>query len=231
MDETIILLLVICMCCCCSSFLGGGTYWYKDVVCGNWPSIPFLCSTSEEESGGESTTSKGSSDTGTGGSTGTGEWKDAYATYYWSYPRCCKKSPTYDKSAPKDECEDYSGCKYMGQFAGIDGKLSIDQVKSRNIVAFFDDKNQRSSKNAQKWWDANVKGKKVEIKSPSGKTLIADVLDTCSNNDCKGEGKYGCCSTNALKGGGTLIDLEYNTGKRFWGSEPKNGKIKWRWAS
>ena len=52
----------------------------------------------------------------------------AKLTYYNSYPFCCPKSPNYDPNAPTDECDDYSGCKYMGDFAAI-GHKSIDYVK------------------------------------------------------------------------------------------------------
>lgn len=38
------------------------------------------------------------------------------------------------------------------------------------------------------------------------------VVDTCDDNDCSG-----CCTANAKRNGGTLIDLEINTARRFWG--------------
>lgn len=44
---------------------------------------------------------------------------NAMMTYYESYPRCCcgakgtPVSPNCDPNAPKGECDDYSGCKYM----------------------------------------------------------------------------------------------------------------------
>ena len=233
--DTLVIVLIIVSCCisvCLSSLAAGITgYFYKNTVCTWAPWIPVLCSkiTSHAGSGGAGASTTTSS---TGGGTGTGEWKQAYATYYYSYPPCCPKAPNYDPKAPKDECDDYSGCKYMGQFAGIDGKLSIDAVKVRNIAAFFDDSHQRTETDKQKWWTANVKGKKIEIRNgTTGKPIIVELLDTCGNYDCKGEGKYGCCSQNALKGGGILIDLEYNTAKRFWGAKPRNGKIQWRWAA
>lgn len=161
---------------------------------------------------------------------GLGGFRSGYATYYHSYPPCCKNAPNYDSRASQDECTDYSGCKYMGEFAGVKGKLPIDQVKKRNIVAFFDDKYQRNAKQNQTWWSANVKGKKLEVRNPStGKTMIVEALDTCGNYDCRSEGKYGCCTENALKGDGVLIDFEINTSKRFWEGAPRNGKIQWRW--
>jgi hypothetical protein len=53
----------------------------------------------------------------------------AKLTYYQSYPMCCPKSPNYDPKYPTEECDDYSGCKYMGQFAGL-GHESYDYVKT-----------------------------------------------------------------------------------------------------
>lgn len=155
---------------------------------------------------------------------GSGSWKRGYATWYNSYPACCKKSPIYDKKASKSECKDYSGCKYMGKFAGYKGTMPHSEVKKRNIVAFYDDAHQ-SGKGAMSWWRKNAKGKKIEIRHPSsGKTMVADVLDTCGNHDCNN-----CCSRNSKKGGGYLLDLEGYTAKRFWGSQ-KNGTLEWRWV-
>ncbi len=51
----------------------------------------------------------------------------AQLTYYDSYPMCCPNSPNYDPHAPKDECDDYSGCKYIGDFANGE-HLSLTQV-------------------------------------------------------------------------------------------------------
>ena len=39
------------------------------------------------------------------------------------------------------------------------------------------------------------------------------IVDTCDDNDCDG-----CCTANANRHGGTLLDLEINTAERFWGS-------------
>ena len=166
---------------------------------------------------------------GGGGEQGTGAWKKGYATYYNSYPACCKDSPTYSSSASKSECSDYSGCKYMGQFAGVKGKLSHDEVKQRNIVAFYDDHHQSGTgKEPQAWWNKNAKGKKIEIKNPSsGKTMVVEVLDTCGNHDCPKNG--GCCHNNSQKGDGYLLDLEGYTSERFWGKQ-QNGELQWRWV-
>jgi hypothetical protein len=53
----------------------------------------------------------------------------ASVTYYSSYPFCCPKSPNYDPNAPTEECDDYSGCKYMGDFAAI-GHKSLQYVQT-----------------------------------------------------------------------------------------------------
>ena len=174
----------------------------------------------------------GTSETTTSSGSG-GEWKSAYATYYNSYPDCCPKSPSYRASADKGECDDYSGCKYMGQFSGISGKLSFDQVKKRNIVSFYDAKNQKSGECAKqnkecKWWNTNVKGKKIIVKHPTtGKEIIVEALDTCNDADTDNKD----CTKNAGKGGGTLIDFEIFTAKRFWGGKAKNGKIQWKFMT
>ena len=200
------LLVVIMMSSCCA---GGLVWWVL------------------KRKKGSTTTSSTTSST----TSGTGEWKSAYATYYDSYPACCPKAPNYSPSADKSECDDYSGCQYMGQFSGVSGKLTYDQVKTRNIVSFYDSTNQSKGSCAQKnkncpWWIANAKNKKLIIKNPATqKELEVEALDTCSDADCNK-----CCTKNAQKGGGTLIDIEHFTAVRFWGGPLKNGKILWRWA-
>lgn len=174
--------------------------------------------------------SKDTGDTGgvstTSTSTGGGSWKKGYATWYNSYPACCKDSPNYDPKASTSECSHYSGCKYMGKFAGYKGTMSYADVKKKNIVAFYDDHHQNGSKkSASSWWNANAKNKSIQIKNPStGKIMDVEVLDTCGNHDCNN-----CCSKNSKKGGGYLLDLEGNTATRFWGSQ-KNGELEWRWV-
>jgi hypothetical protein len=44
---------------------------------------------------------------------------EASITYYTSYPPCCPNSPNFDFLAPTSECNDYSGCNYIGLFAAI----------------------------------------------------------------------------------------------------------------
>ena len=155
-------------------------------------------------------------------------WKYANATWYFSYPECCPNNPNYNPKADKTECTDYSGCKWSGQFTGVQGKLSYDEVVSRNIVDFYSAKDQKKQKRDMSWWHQNVKGRKIEIKNPDdGSVTVVEPLDSCGDWDCNG-----CCTKNAMAGGvGTLIDLEYNTAKRFWKGSPKNAKIQWRFVS
>jgi hypothetical protein len=142
-----------------------------------------------------------------------GTWNKALFTRYSSYPNCCNKSPNYDPKADKSECSDYSGCKYMGQFAN-DSTLSLDQVRSQNIISPF------SLDSQFKDWASTFKNKKLYIKNPqNGNILVATAIDTCKDSDCSG-----CCSRSAREGGGTFIDLESSPGgdstaARFYGGE------------
>jgi hypothetical protein len=52
----------------------------------------------------------------------------AAVTFYSSYPTCCRNSPNYDSRASTEECADYSGCTYLGDFAAI-GTQSFDYVR------------------------------------------------------------------------------------------------------
>jgi hypothetical protein len=157
------------------------------------------------------------------------KWSKATATWYTSYPPCCKENSNYDPKASKTECTDYNGCRWAGQFSGVEGKLSVEEVKKRNIVSFFDAKNQKSCRTGTcAWWDANVKNKKIILKHPTtGATLVADALDTCSDADTKNND----CTRNANKNGGILVDMETHTAGRFWGAKrPGISKIQWAWA-
>lgn len=138
-------------------------------------------------------------------------------TYYSSYPFCCPDSPNYDPTAPKDECDDYSGCKYMGDFAAFvspsnpDGHVSFQYVTSHNLVAFYDNSDPQG-----KHWASRYANRKIQIsKVYQGKSHVfnATIVDTCSNGDCNG-----CCSRNANKATGFLLDMEYYTVMRHFGS-------------
>ena len=136
-------------------------------------------------------------------------WKKATATWYTSYPACCKPGFKGDRS----ECDDYSACKYQGMFAGLPSKMPESWVKSNDIVAVFQTPNSQNRKE----WDSKWKNKRLRIRNPAtGKVLEVTAVDTCDDKDCGG-----CCTRNANRNGGTLIDLEANTALRFY-----DGKVQ-----
>lgn len=149
-------------------------------------------------------------------SSGGGSWKKATATWYSSYPECC-----HDKSADQSECEDFSGCKYEGLFAGAKGKQPKDWVEKNNIVAFYEAPNDRNRKEWNKKWS----NKKIRVRNTkTGKVLEAVILDTCDDGDCNG-----CCSKNAKKNGGYLVDFERNTAKRFYDGDVQDmSTVEWQ---
>ncbi len=130
-------------------------------------------------------------------------------TYYDSYPQCCPDSPNYDPKASTEECDDYSGCKYMGDLAGYvtpsnpDGYKSFDFVKSNNLIAFYDD----SDRTGSHWLDKYALRTINLKKTYNGKVyqFNATIADTCGNRDCNN-----CCSRNA-RPSGFLVDMEYYT--------------------
>ena len=125
-------------------------------------------------------------------------------TWYQSYPMCCK-----DPHAPyQEECTDYSGCEYQGDFAN--GKhLTLSQVKSTDIISFFDAKHPSES-----YWRNNYMNRKVKI-TKNGVTFTATIMDTCNDKDTENND----CTRNSK--GGYLIDIEYWTARRHLGSESK----------
>ena len=146
--------------------------------------------------------------------TRTGAFKKATATYFWSYPACCHDSPTYDPSADTDECSAYSGCTWMGQFAGLDDMKSHEWVKQHNIASFFEIGQTENS------WRRKWRQKTLKIRNPKTmKTMCVQIHDRCDDDDCS----YACCTENARKNEGTLIDLEWNTAVRFWGEGQFDG--------
>ena len=146
-----------------------------------------------------------------------GPWQSATATWYTSYPECC----TNPNAADKSECQYYSGCKYQGMFAAFDDKKPESWVAANNIAAFFQAPNSRNRAE----WGSKWKNKKVEVRNPStGKTMVVTVVDTCDDGDCSG-----CCTANANKNGGNLLDLESHTARRFYGGTPVDlQRVEWR---
>lgn len=190
--------------------------------------IPLLCPAKNGTGGGTDT---GTGTGGTGGewvaAAGAG-WKPALQTWYSSWPKCCKGSPAYDPSASKSECSDYSGCKYQGQMN--DGtKLSYDQVKSTRFCSFTDVKEGTQWKgDSNPYWDSTYKRKYILVrKKGATKAMKMQIFDTCKNSDCGG-----CCTKNAKKGGGYLIDMESFTERAFnGGTKPVDEQVvEWKFA-
>jgi len=120
-------------------------------------------------------------------------WKTAHKTWYESYP-----------DPGSEECIQYNGCKWAGQFAACDGKKPEAWVKEHNIVAAF------PGFGALALHDLCLKS--------GDKTLVVTVLDTCGDEDCDG-----CCTKNRGDAD-ALIDLEKYTNER-WGLP--DGPIQW----
>ncbi len=120
-------------------------------------------------------------------------WKTANKTNYTSYPE-----------PGSEECIEYSGCEYQGQFAACDRTKTESWVAARNIVAAF-----------PSFTDLRLHDLCLR---KGQKTIVVTVLDTCGDSDCEG-----CCTKNQ----GTadqLIDLESYTNTR-WGVP--DGEIEW----
>ena len=112
-------------------------------------------------------------------------WYKASLTYYISYPK-----------PDSEECVQYNGCTWAGQFYGLDKKKSKKWVKKHNIVSVH-----------MKDWDW-LGMHKIRIRQ-GDKEIIARVYDACDDNDCDG-----CCTRN-LGDNDFLIDMEKYTKKRF----------------
>jgi hypothetical protein len=143
-----------------------------------------------------------------------GTWQKASFTTYTSYAPCCKSNPNYDPKYPTEECDDYSACDYPGDFAAI-GHKSFSWVKSHDLIAFYD-----SSDKKGKQFDSKYANKQVKLRK-NGVELTALIADTCGDWDCDG-----CCTANA-KPSGFLVDMEYYTILRYFGStDAAEGQIE-----
>lgn len=135
----------------------------------------------------------GSTDTGTG--TGL-SWKKANLTNFTSYP-----------DPGSDECINYNGCTWAGYFAGVEGKQSLEWVKSHNIAAVHEKD------------FGGLKLKTLRLKQGT-KQIDVTVYDECADSDCSG-----CCTKNANQNGyGFLIDVEKYTMERFGTG---GGTVEW----
>jgi hypothetical protein len=112
-------------------------------------------------------------------------WRSANLTNYESYP-----------DPGSEECVKYNGCKWAGQFHGVDGVKSRSWVASHNIIAVH-----------EKDWKRY--GLKTLNLRQGSKRIKATVYDLCGDKGCAG-----CCTRN-LGGDGHLIDIEKHTMKRF----------------
>jgi hypothetical protein len=122
------------------------------------------------------------------------EWRSASLTNFTSYP-----------DPGSEECIEFNGCMWEGQFAGLDGKQTEEWVMSHNIVAVH-----------SKDFDT-YKLKTLRLRK-DGKQIDVTVYDECSDSDCSG-----CCTQNA-KPSGFLIDVEHYTSQRFGVSD---GQVEW----
>jgi peptidoglycan/xylan/chitin deacetylase (PgdA/CDA1 family) len=144
-------------------------------------------------SGGGSASGSGSGSTSSSGSGGNDpcsnpglSWKTANETNFTSYP------------APgSQECIQFSGCMYEGQFAACSQTESQSWVQAHNIVSVFPD-------------FSSLKLHDLCLKDPdSGQTIVATVLDECADSDCSG-----CCTQNRGSAD-ELVDVEHFTYQRF----------------
>jgi hypothetical protein len=113
------------------------------------------------------------------------DWHSARLTNYTSYP-----------DPGSEECLEYNGCTWAGQFYGLPDTQTEDWVASHNIVAVH-----------EKDWD--WLGMQPLRLRQGRREIIVQVIDLCSDADCEG-----CCTEN-LGGDGYLIDIEAATMKRF----------------
>lgn len=112
-------------------------------------------------------------------------WYRANLTNYESYP------------APgSEECLEFNGCTWAGQFYGLPDKMPESWVMANNIA----------SVHLKDW---NWLGMKTLNLRQGTKRITVKVYDGCSDSDCDG-----CCTQN-LGGDGYLIDLEKYTKNRF----------------
>jgi len=141
----------------------------------------------------------------------------ASVTNYDSYPACCPSSPNYSPSAATDECENYSGCDYIGDFAAYitdtnpSGHKSFEYVQSHNMVAFYDSRDPKGEQFASRYALKTIRITHL-VNASSLVVFDAIIADTCADTDCDG-----CCTRNA-RPSGYLIDVEYYTAMRNFGS-------------
>ena len=122
------------------------------------------------------------------------DWRSGSLTEFESYP-----------DPGSEECVEFSGCEYVGEFAACAGKKSEEWVAAHHIAAVFPD------------FDALALH---DLCLRAGDSyLVVTVLDACSDDDCDG-----CCTEN-LGDAEQLVDLEKYT-LAAWGVEDGGG-VEW----
>lgn len=119
-------------------------------------------------------------------------WRTGMKTYYESYPE-----------PGSEECIEFNGCKYQGQFAACENTMPERWVAAHDLAAVFP--------------LGDLALHRLCIRSGEH-TLVVTVVDTCADADCDG-----CCTENRGDAD-ALIDLESYTAERF-GVE--DGPIEW----
>jgi hypothetical protein len=109
-----------------------------------------------------------------------------------------------------EECREFNGCFWAGQFAFVDGKKPLSWVMSHNIIAVHERDGNR------------YRLKTFQLKK-NNRTINAKVYDVCGDSDCNG-----CCTRNARRNNVQppfLIDIEKFTMQRF--NNMGSGTVDW----
>jgi hypothetical protein len=120
------------------------------------------------------------------------EWSSGVKTNFESYP-----------DPGSEECIEYNGCTWAGEFAYCEDKKPESWVEEHDIAAVFP--------------SDGLVNHELCIRS-GDKTMVVTVLDTCGDEDCNN-----CCTEN-LGDADRLIDLEKYTNER-WGLD--DGDLEW----
>jgi len=110
-------------------------------------------------------------------------WHSGNKTTYTSYP-----------TPGSEECIEFSGCEYQGQFSECANTMPEAWVRDHDIVAVF---------------PLGNLGLHDLCLRAGAKTLVVTALDTCADSDCDG-----CCGQNRGSAA-ALIDIESYTNQRF----------------
>lgn len=133
-------------------------------------------------------------DENTDNDTDTLERKYANLTNFESYP-----------DPESEECIEYNGCQWEGQFAALDEKQTEAWVEAHNIAAVHSKHFEEFKLKTLRLW---MEESQIDV----------TVYDMCADSDCDG-----CCTKNSEETG-FLIDIEKYTMERFgYGS----GIVEW----